>query len=368
MFAWIAICTGIAIIPSQLILGIVLFYNPGFDAQPWHYFILYQVINVLVLFYCTALLKKSLWIHDACCKHPRARTSAVSNSLVFITLASFFVIVIVCLARTAPNFQPNVHVWAKFLNDSGWTSGGVAFLTGLVSPNYMYAGIDGALHLAEECKDAARVVPRALLSTLVIGFGTSFAFLVTMLYCTDDLKAVVASATGSVTPPTSPVSNANRVQGPYIRSLVSSHSLKSSSNHFHNPPQPSSRFRPNRRPGDRRPVNLVPGAGQHALRQQPNKKDAPEPRCPRLGPCFQFLCYVHHRLYLFRVIIRVQRLHCHRSGPAARLLRHSRRLTTVASPREHLAPCKPALSTPRPGGLDCKFCDCRLCAFSLGLL
>ncbi|RAH40588.1 putative choline transporter [Aspergillus brunneoviolaceus CBS 621.78] len=158
MFAWIAICTGIAIIPSQLILGIVLFYNPGFNAQPWHYFILYQVINVLVLFYCTALLKKSLWIHDAC---------------FFITLASFFVIVIVCLARTAPNFQPNVHVWANFLNDSGWTSGGVAFLT-----------------------DAARVVPRALLSTLVIGFGTSFAFLVTMLYCTDDLKAVVASATG----------------------------------------------------------------------------------------------------------------------------------------------------------------------------
>ncbi|PYI16088.1 putative choline transporter [Aspergillus violaceofuscus CBS 115571] len=181
MFAWIAISTGIAIIPSQLILGIVLFYNPGFDAQPWHYFILYQMINLLVLFYCIILLKKSLWIHDAC---------------FFITLASFFVIVIVCLARTAPNFQPNAHVWATFLNDSGWTSGGVAFLTGLVSPNYMYAGIDGALHLAEECKDAARVVPRALISTLVIGFGTSFAFLVTMLYCTNDLKAVVASATG----------------------------------------------------------------------------------------------------------------------------------------------------------------------------
>ncbi|PYH47215.1 uncharacterized protein BP01DRAFT_411297 [Aspergillus saccharolyticus JOP 1030-1] len=60
----------------------------------------------------------------------------------------------------------------------------------------MYAGIDGVLHLAEECRDAARVVHRALLSTLVIGVGTSFAFLVAMLYWTDDLDAVVASATG----------------------------------------------------------------------------------------------------------------------------------------------------------------------------
>lgn len=87
-------------------------------------------------------------------------------------------------------------MWQTFLNDSGWESGGVAFLTGLVSPNYMYAGIDGALHLAEEAKDAAKIVPRALLSTLTIGFVTSFAFMVAMLYCTDDLDAVVSTKTG----------------------------------------------------------------------------------------------------------------------------------------------------------------------------
>ncbi|GAB1201091.1 hypothetical protein APSETT444_010478 [Aspergillus pseudonomiae] len=58
-------------------------------------------------------------------------------------------------------------------------------------------GIDGALHLAEECQNATTAVPRALMSTLVIGFITSFAFMVTMLYCTSDLDAVVASSTGS---------------------------------------------------------------------------------------------------------------------------------------------------------------------------
>lgn len=115
---------------------------------------------------------------------------------VFLTLASFFVILITSVVRSAPNYEPSGHVWSTFLNDSGWKSGGVAFLTGLVSPNYMYSGIDGALHLAEECKNASKVVPRALLSTLSIGFVTSFSFMIAMLYCTYDLDAVVSTPTG----------------------------------------------------------------------------------------------------------------------------------------------------------------------------
>ncbi|CAG7949885.1 unnamed protein product [Penicillium nalgiovense] len=180
-FSWIAICTGIAIIPAQLIVGIALFYNPTFTPQAWHYFLIYQTINGLVLLYNITLLKRSLWIHDVA---------------FFATLGSFFVITITCVARSSANYQPSVSVWGTFVNDSGWSSGGVAFLTGLVTPNYMYAGIDGALHLAEECKNASTVVPRALMSTLLIGFVSSFTFMVAMLYCTSDLDAVVASATG----------------------------------------------------------------------------------------------------------------------------------------------------------------------------
>ncbi|KAL5046725.1 hypothetical protein BDW71DRAFT_197401 [Aspergillus fruticulosus] len=181
MCAWIAICTGIAIIPAQLILGLVIFYYPDYNAQPWHYFLIYQAVNGLVMLYNIGLLKGSLWIYDAA---------------FFITLASFLVITITCLSRSAGNYEPSSTVWQTFLNDSGWSSGGVAFLTGLVSPNYMYAGIDGALHLAEDCKNAATAVPWALVSTLTIGFATSFAFMIAMLYCTHDLQAVVESTTG----------------------------------------------------------------------------------------------------------------------------------------------------------------------------
>lgn len=112
-----------------------------------------------------------------------------------MSILSFVIIAITCLARTAPHFRTTDSVWTTFINESGW-SNGVAFLTGLVSPNYMYAGIDGAVHLAEECKNPGIVVPRALMSTVSIGFVTSFVFAVIMMYCTSDLEAVVTTATG----------------------------------------------------------------------------------------------------------------------------------------------------------------------------
>jgi choline transport protein len=114
-----------------------------------------------------------------------------------LSIAGFAAIVITSLARTSPNFQPAEVVWTTFLNNSGW-SDGIAFLTGLINPNYMYSGIDGAIHLAEECKNAAVVVPWALMSTIAIGFVTSFVFAIVMVYCTSDFEAVVSTATGYV--------------------------------------------------------------------------------------------------------------------------------------------------------------------------
>jgi choline transport protein len=66
-------------------------------------------------------------------------------------------------------------------------------LTGLINPNFIYSGLDGAIHLAEECKDASKAVPRALMSTVIIGFITAFGFAVAMTYSYTDFEAVIAA-------------------------------------------------------------------------------------------------------------------------------------------------------------------------------
>lgn len=111
---------------------------------------------------------------------------------VFLSLVAFFAITITCLATSHPK-QSSEFVWTAFSNTSGWSSDAIVFLTGLVNPNFIYSGLDGAIHLAEECTNAVTAVPRALVSTVVIGFVTALAFAVAMTYSYSDFDAVLAS-------------------------------------------------------------------------------------------------------------------------------------------------------------------------------
>jgi choline transport protein len=55
----------------------------------------------------------------------------------------------------------------------------------------MYAGIDSTLHLTETCENPRKVVPRALMTTVVVGLLTGFSFSVAMCYGITDLSALV---------------------------------------------------------------------------------------------------------------------------------------------------------------------------------
>lgn len=91
--------------------------------------------------------------------------------------------------------QRSASVWQSFENDTGWRSNGTVFLMGLINVNYGFAGLDGAVHLAEDCTNAASAVPLALITAVAIGFATTFVFVVAALYCVKDFQAVIDSPT-----------------------------------------------------------------------------------------------------------------------------------------------------------------------------
>ena len=62
----------------------------------------------------------------------------------------------------------------------------------------MFSGLDAALHLAEECLEPARIVPKALLVTVIVGLLTGFPFAVAILYSYDDIEASLTTPTGYV--------------------------------------------------------------------------------------------------------------------------------------------------------------------------
>ena len=198
----------IDIIVAKLLLAMIAFNVSSYTIERWHTFMLYQALNVITLTYNLTALKRAPWTHNIGCQSqflaqqplfPRYLCNANELIAVIISLLSFFVISIACLAITQPK-QSSYSVWHDFINDTGWHSNGFVFLLGLINPTYGFGGLDGAVHLAEDCFEPAKTVPRALCYSLVVGFVTAFFFAVAMLYCVKDIEAAIHSRTGYAIP------------------------------------------------------------------------------------------------------------------------------------------------------------------------
>ena len=177
IYSWLAITASVCVIIPQIVLGMASFQNPNYIPHKYQFFLVYQASNIIILAYNIAILRRAAWTHNV--------------GMVF-SLLCFFTFFVACLAIASPK-APSSYVWTSFVNEgSGW-SNGVVFLTGMVNPNFMYVGVDGAVHLAEDAINAATAVPWALVAAVGIGFVTAFPFVVAMFYCISDPGAVLES-------------------------------------------------------------------------------------------------------------------------------------------------------------------------------
>ncbi|KAK3303835.1 uncharacterized protein B0T15DRAFT_496366 [Chaetomium strumarium] len=160
VFGWIVLAAGFTITIPQMITALVMYWDPAYDPRRWLMFLMYQAVNLFFAAYNILLLKRTAWLYDVGCPTPK---------------------------------QPNQLVWSAFINTTGWASDGIDFLTGLLNANFIYSGLDGAIHIAEDCINPAVAVPWALLSTVTIGGATAFVFAVAMTYSYHNFDAVLAS-------------------------------------------------------------------------------------------------------------------------------------------------------------------------------
>ncbi|KAJ5325767.1 uncharacterized protein N7506_008869 [Penicillium brevicompactum] len=189
IFSWIAISAGVAILPAQFIISMIIYNDPTYESRTWHSFLIYQTANIVVLLYNILAMKRTSWIHDVGCMYQLWGLAS--------QLQAYF------------NLRTSCYVLDFVLGDPYHLFGTDSTNANIsVCVDYIYQPvrmevqrggvwrIDGAIHLAEECGNATRAVPYALMSTVFIGFLTSFPFVIAMFYCINDLEAVIHTATG----------------------------------------------------------------------------------------------------------------------------------------------------------------------------
>ncbi|KAF2873182.1 amino acid/polyamine transporter I [Massariosphaeria phaeospora] len=181
-FAWwgsIFTSASVALAVGSALVGCYQLTHPDFTIQPWTVFVAYQVANIFCfVFNCygktlPTVAKVSLW------------TSLVSFAVILITVPA-----------VAPTHQHARFVFATFINNTGWSQGGIAFIVGLVNTNWSFACLDCATHLAEEVHRPERMIPIAIMGTVAIGFVTSWFFSMAMFFSiVGDFQDIVKSST-----------------------------------------------------------------------------------------------------------------------------------------------------------------------------
>lgn len=120
---------------------------------------------------------------------------AVAKVTLYTSLVSFVVIFITVPACARPHASGK-FVFAEFVNSTGWSSSGMAFIVGLINPNWIFACLDSATHLAEEVPQPGRNIPIAIMATISIGIFTSWFYCISLFFSIKDLNQLINSPTG----------------------------------------------------------------------------------------------------------------------------------------------------------------------------
>ncbi|KAK4556672.1 hypothetical protein LTR86_006243 [Recurvomyces mirabilis] len=120
----------------------------------------------------------------------------IEGLVVVIHLFGFFAFVVIFWVL-GPR-EPASRVFTEFQDQNGWGSYGLATLVSVVGPSAALIGADAAVHLAEELKDAAYMLPRAMISSALINYATALTMIISLVSAIDPdmLEDILATTTG----------------------------------------------------------------------------------------------------------------------------------------------------------------------------
>lgn len=110
--------------------------------------------------------------------------------------------------------SPAGEVFTDFQDNAGWGSIGTACFVSISGPVITIIGSDSAVHLAEELKDAARQLPKAMLCMAFTNYFLGFVMLLAFVFVVGNVEEVLATPTGQ--PYIQVIWNATQSSGPTI--------------------------------------------------------------------------------------------------------------------------------------------------------
>ncbi|KAH8711833.1 amino acid/polyamine transporter I [Phaeosphaeriaceae sp. PMI808] len=180
VIAWQALVASSSYLSATTMQGLVINSIPSYEPQRWHGTVMIFALIIVCVLFNTFLSK---WL-------PQVET------YIFVLHLALFCVVLVVITVISPQKASHTDVWTLFLNKGGYESKGISFFVGLITPVFAFSGVDGTIHMSEEIRHPSKVVPRTMMTAILINGIMGLAMLIVILYCMGDIDKALNSPTG----------------------------------------------------------------------------------------------------------------------------------------------------------------------------
>ncbi|TVY35551.1 Choline transport protein [Lachnellula subtilissima] len=171
---WQAAVMSSGYVSATLIQGLIEVVKPSYTPHLWHgTLMMYSVVAFAV--FCTTVLGRFLPKMEA--------------GMLFIYIVGYFC-VLIPIVWLGPHGDAK-SVFRTFVNNGGWSSKTLSFFVGLTGNAFNFVGADSCYHMSEEIQNASRVVPRAMVWSLIIDGTVGFTMYIGFLFSAGDLQAAL---------------------------------------------------------------------------------------------------------------------------------------------------------------------------------
>lgn len=176
VLGWQGLIASAAFLTGTSIQGVVILTTPTYDPKGWHG-TLFAWAVVICSLGINALVSSVL---------------AKIEALVLILHVVGFVAILIPLVYLAPHSSAQ-EVFTVFINAGGWPTQGLSFFVGIVGLVFAFLGTDGAIHMSEEVKNAAVVVPHSMIISVLINGVLGFGMLIATVFCLGDVDKITST-------------------------------------------------------------------------------------------------------------------------------------------------------------------------------
>ncbi|GAW20532.1 hypothetical protein ANO14919_100400 [Xylariales sp. No.14919] len=179
VIGWQAAVAGLGYLSAALVQGVAVMGNPSYQPKSWQTTLLLWASIAFAVFFNTIII---------------SALPKVEGVILILHVLGFFA-VLVPLVYLSPH-RGAEQVFTEFMNIGGWQTQGLSFFIGIIASVFNFLGADGAVHMSEEIQNAAVIVPRAMVFSVLLNGALGFGILVAILFCLGDVEMALASPTG----------------------------------------------------------------------------------------------------------------------------------------------------------------------------